>query len=428
MRRGAMLVVAIFAVACAPAAPAVAAESLWTQSQDLSAEQTDGEGPQVAIAEDGSAVAVWVVLDNNPAVNKKRVQFAARERGGNFVVPGPRQPGETEAEHIARVEPTYLSDTTQAATTHVRVKMNKAGDAIVVWEGADGSVRSAYKPAGGEFGDEQVVASAFAAEPEVGIDGQGRATVVYRGTGVRSNSTVRSQSRPAGANATWGDEMSIVDHPDGFGTPEIQTNYEEFHPSVAVDEDGNRSAVFTSDVDLHGDPGADANRVYEVLRAPGASSWTVVNEEDPSSQPDHHSTHALIRGTNEHLAGWTRGGVLQAVSSPSSPPGVGDDPSDPLAGPTATSGSAFSLDGSGLGLWSNGSRCGRATRRPASTSTPSRTRTRSRATPAPPGPAPGSPRTKPTRSCPSSSRRGGARRASRSRFARRAGARTSTPR
>jgi len=65
--------------------------------------------PQVAIAEDGSAVAVWLVNDPNPAVQKKRVQFAARKGGENFVVPDPRRPGETEAEHIARVEPTYLS-------------------------------------------------------------------------------------------------------------------------------------------------------------------------------------------------------------------------------------------------------------------------------------------------------------------------------
>ncbi len=355
MRRGVTLAAAILAFACASSTPAVAADSLWTQAQDLSAEQNDGEAPQVAIADDGSAVAVWLINDSNPAVNKKRVQFAARERGENFVVPGPRQPGESEADHIARVEPTYLSGTAVAATPHIRIKMNKDGDAIVVWQADDGSIRSSYKPAGGDFGDEQVVTAGNAAEPEAGIDGQGAATVIYRGTGSRGNSVYKSESRPAGAAAVWGDQMTLIGHPFGFGTPEIPTSYTEIHGSLAVDEAGNRSAVFASDADPDAVPGdPTAHRIYEVLRGAGDPAWTVENKEDPSGQPDHHSTHALIRG-GEHLAGWARAGVLHAVSSPGNPTGVGDSPSDPIAGPTTTSGSTFSLDGSGLALWSTGS-------------------------------------------------------------------------
>jgi hypothetical protein len=103
------LALAIAAFAGVSASPAVAADpppdtcpggkpnnpagsaSVWTEPQCLSSEETDGEVPQVAIADDGSAVAVWGVEDPEAGPpgdkGRYRVQFAYRKPGGNFEVP-----------------------------------------------------------------------------------------------------------------------------------------------------------------------------------------------------------------------------------------------------------------------------------------------------------------------------------------------------
>jgi hypothetical protein len=371
-----VLTIALASVALAVgwASPAAAqSQQLWTESQGLSADQNDGVVPQVAIDEEGRAIAVWIIKDPNPAVNKERVQFAARTQGGNFVVPEPRQPGESEAAHIARVEPTFVSGQAVAACRncaanpprrHLRLAMNDDGDAIVVWEAADGSIRSAYKDADADgFAAEQTVVPANAqgnhpADPEVGIDGAGAATVIWRGTGSGSNSIYRSQSRPPGENATWGPLTNLINYPAGFGTNEIPNSYVERNGSLDVDEAGNQTVVFESNANDQDEFATNAETLYMVAREAGAPNWTVVHR-DRFPGVEHHSTRALREGVYK-LGLFTTPFNIRAITSPGNPDPFDDRLNDSLDAPTNTSGADFVYDKTteppGLALWSTGSR------------------------------------------------------------------------
>ena len=360
-----------------PAAPAVASHdpdcnadtpanpagspTVWSHPQCLSVLEGDGDSPQVGIADDGSALAVWRSLDE---AGTYRVQFAIRERGengGNFVVPGPNAtPAEREA--------TFLSPPDRDVGPHIRMRMNKRGDAIVVWEqheanGAIG-VHSAYKPFDGDFGAEQLVEKdpgqtpgpgrISYVNPEVGIDGQGAATVIYNqrkpgALNTPTNSFIVSELRPPGVGSAWDDEReSLVPHDDPIGEiPVVQHN--DDNGVLAVDEQGNRTAVLTTQRFQDSQP--EHQRVVQVERGPADNDWSESNERDTGSDEFRNTLVARRDGSSAH--GHTQGDFLRAGKNTLPDFNINDS----FAPNTPTSGSVVEVepDGQALALWSDGS-------------------------------------------------------------------------
>ncbi len=328
---------------CPGAAPQMPAGSntVWTQPQCLSVAESNGEVPQVAIADDGSALAVWRI--NDPDTNHFRVQAAYRKRGENFaLVPNGG----------------FISAGDRDVGTHIRLAMNNAGDAIVVWDAketsVDTSIRSAFKPADGDFGAEQVVdddtGSAPWADPEVGIDGDGTATVIYHrqpypfnGSFI-ANRIYLSRDRSAGVAGTWGALDNVTGH--DFGNDATPIRHNETEGTISVDEAGNRSVAFATQAD--GSPD-DRQFVVEATRAAGVSDWSSTKIDLAGGTAEIRDFHTMVEGSDivsiwakgpSELDGHYKDGLQSIMGSA----GEGTSP---------TSGSALTLDSThdALALW-----------------------------------------------------------------------------
>jgi hypothetical protein len=337
-------------------APPAAAQSDWEPPQQLS--RAGAENPQVAIADDGSAVAVWRANDGC----KLRLQASYRTRGGNF----------QQTPEFIQLPATDSCDTEVGEPgTHFRLKMNRRGDAILVFERlesirqSDGarltSIRSLYKPAGQKFqlASEQLVKSAGdfgQVEPEVGIDANGNSTVIYHGAPLPFNqnqfnnrSIYQSASRPPGRLGTWTQDGDILSHDRGTETQPI--TYTETNGSVAVDDAGNRLAVLTTQrFEADGSPGRQS--VHSAVKAAGSASWLDRGPDDNAPAPDiaADATEAAINlSASSSVHAWREDRIIaRHRNSPrvlNSGPGVPGRPT-------------FGLDASGnaLGLWTQGGR------------------------------------------------------------------------
>jgi len=175
--------------------------------------RTAGRDPDVAIAADGSATAVWSWHDGANTV----IQAARRAPGGAFPPPGGAQ---------------TLSAAGRDASAP-RVAMNDRGDTAVVWTRSNGANRIAQarvRRAGAAYaGAVNLSASgADAAAPAVALDPAGRATAVW----LRANHVESRFLTAAGALDGGVDDVS--DAADAGGSP-----------SVALDAANNAVAVWT---------------------------------------------------------------------------------------------------------------------------------------------------------------------------------------
>ena len=177
---------------------------------DLSAVGRNAVSPQIAIAPDGSTTAVW----SRPNGTNVLIQAATRPPGGAFAVP------------------VDLSATGQTAFDP-QIAIAPDGSATVVWRRYNSThyiVQAATRPPSGTFGP-PVDLSAIGQDantPQIAIADDGSATVVWR----RSNGThyiVQAATRP----------------PSGaFGTPvDLSVGQNAFDPQIAIAPDGSTTAV-----------------------------------------------------------------------------------------------------------------------------------------------------------------------------------------
>lgn len=131
----------------------------------------------------------------------------------------------------------------------VQVVLDSAGNATAVWDRWDGEatvVESSFRPAGGSWQDPEVISvpddgagpgeaplyTPNSQAPQIAVDGDGDATVVWESYGGTNRLLVQSVSRPAGG--AWQAPVTIG---------EVKTMMAP-EPWVAVDADGNATAVW----------------------------------------------------------------------------------------------------------------------------------------------------------------------------------------
>jgi hypothetical protein len=192
----------------------------WSAPVDLSAGPTSS-GPQLAVAPDGSATAVWIL--HEPVGTSWTVQAKSRPAGG------------LQAWSAAA---NLTSDGRSAE--YPRVAVDAQGRATVAWSFFDGSgsaVRAVHRSAGGAWSlpvdvtdDPGQVSSRIA----LAVDPQGNATAVWGSFKPGDGYVVRSSRRPPGG--AWGApvDLSAPDGSPGFIL--------EPDPQVVVDPQGNVNA------------------------------------------------------------------------------------------------------------------------------------------------------------------------------------------
>jgi hypothetical protein len=173
----------------------------------LSASGQDAEAPQVAVDGDGNAVVVWIRSDGSD----ERVQARRRTAGGS----------------LSAVQ--TLSHAGQQAA-RPQVGMDRAGNAVVVWERSDGAnlrVQLRRRTASGGLSAVQTLTPSGenAYEARLAVDRDGAAVVVWeRYNGVDNRIQVRRRTAAGG--------LSTVKNLSAAGQ-------NAFNAQVAVDPNGN---------------------------------------------------------------------------------------------------------------------------------------------------------------------------------------------
>ncbi|MGA9371162.1 MAG: hypothetical protein WBV53_04875, partial [Solirubrobacterales bacterium] len=180
---------------------------------DLSAAGEDAGEPQVASASDGHAIVVWTRSNGTNDI----VQAAFRAPGSNFATR------------------TNLSAAGRNAG-QPQVAYDGSGNALAIWRRSNGTnniVQAASRPAGSVFGAGVDLSGAggSAIEPQVAFDGDGNALAVWRRFN-GANGIVQAAFRPAGGSFTALPDLSAA------GATAAT-------PQVAFDPSGNALAVWT---------------------------------------------------------------------------------------------------------------------------------------------------------------------------------------
>jgi hypothetical protein len=197
MFRGAsrlQLVILAIAAALLGVPAAAQATPTFLSAINISDPGQDGFEPEVAVAPDGTVIAVWTRSDGS----NFRIQSSNRTPNGAW----------SAAQTISDVG---------EASSGPSLAVDPAGNAIAVWTQSDGTnlrIHSAYKPAGSSFGADVTVSGAGqdASAPDVSMDNSGNALVVwqrYDATPPAGKLRVQAAIRTPGAGGTFGTPTTL---------------------------------------------------------------------------------------------------------------------------------------------------------------------------------------------------------------------------
>lgn len=239
--------------------------------------------PDIAVAPDGEAVAVWDNWDSGQGT----IQSASRPAGGSW------QPSVTLSEPGAPGESAWLP----------KVAVDPRGDAIVVWQRSNSSgddiIQSSFRAADGAW--EKPVNLSEAGEnanaAQVALDPNGDAVAVWnRFNG--SNWVVQSASRPSGG--TWQQPVHLSEGGDSSEGPQ-----------VAVDPRGDAAAVWEHHT--------EGGELIQGTSRPAGGSWQEpVNLSEPAENT--LEPHIGLDAAGDAVMTWERsydgGEIIQTSYKP----------------------------------------------------------------------------------------------------------------
>ncbi len=293
----------------------------WTASEEISVATESAAEPQVAIDDNGDAVAVWYRWNGSNDI----VQAAEKPAGGSWV---------------AAVN---LSKSGQEALDP-QVAVNASGDAVAVWKRSNGSneiVQAASRPAGGAWGAPADLSAAGedSEEPQVAIDNGDDAVAVWTGGG---GDKVEAASRPGGGAWKAATDLS---------GPAV-ANTAAYQAQVAIDSSGDAVAVWKRD-DLI------TFEIQTVDMTPGGDWSAPVNLATATGGEEAEAAYVALDSAGDAVAVWLQDDSNSTVRTASKPAGgAWGMPSDLSApGEDAFQASvSIDSDGDALAIWrrSNG--------------------------------------------------------------------------
>jgi hypothetical protein len=208
----------ILALGAALVVPTVAhATPTFLSAINISDPGRDGFEPDIAVAPNGTVIAVWTRSDGT----NFRIQSSSRTATGDW------QPAQT------------ISDPGVGASGPA-LGLDSSGNALVAWTQSDGTnlrINASYRASGGSFGAPVAVSAAGqdASAPDVSIDNAGNALVVWERTD-GTNLRVQAAIRTPGVSGTFGTVSTLSDPGQDAFEPKVAAG-----PSV----DANGVVVWT---------------------------------------------------------------------------------------------------------------------------------------------------------------------------------------
>jgi hypothetical protein len=321
----------------------------------LSAAGQDGDAPQVAVDTDGDALVVWQGDDGVHDQVKARARSAAGALGPILTIgfgTSPRVALDADGDAViawmghdganfriqarARTKAGVLRATqTISAAGHggffPELAVDRDGDAVIVWaqnDGAGGQVHARRRSAAGALGAIQPISSASsdAVAPQVALDQDGDALIVWQGS---SGSGFRTQARARSAAGALGPVQNL----SGLFT---------FASRLAVDLDGDALIVWQgpSGIQARARSAAGALGAIQTLSLAGRPA------QDPRVARDSDGDALIVwqgfDGTTHRIEARTRSaaGTLGAIRFLSA---AGDHAGRPLV--------ALEPNGDGVVVW-----------------------------------------------------------------------------
>ncbi len=371
----ASLVGALFMTAALPPTGSAAPQGPWQlPASDLSVMGQDASSPEVAIAPDGTATAVWNRINGSNGT----VRAATRPPGGSFGIPvdlsvagqdarGPQIAiapdgtvtvgwrGDSGFDLIAQATtrppgapsfgvPVDLSMAGEDATFPV-IAVAPDGTATAVWTRRSGSyftVQAATRPPGGSFGIPVDLSTAGqnATAPKIAIALDGTATAVWaQGSG--PHYVIQAATRPPGGSFGTPVDLSMAGQDAYF--PEIATAPDGTTTTVWYRSNGSNSTIQSATRP----PGGSFFGVPVDLSTPGQDAYF----PDIATAPDGTTTTVWYgsNGSNDLIQAATRPSGSSFFGVPQDLSMAGQDSSAPRI--------AIAPDGTATVVWrrSNGS-------------------------------------------------------------------------
>jgi hypothetical protein len=267
---------ALACVCLLPAASASAAPT-WVAPEDISGVTHSISFPEVAVNAQGDAVAIWP----RNVGGKKIVEVVERPAGGEWSAPVViSDPGGEE----------------EPANAHIA--LDTAGNALAVWSsfGSGFVIRTAARPAGGEWSDPEDLSAASGQTPQLAMNAAGDAVAVWSGFN-GTDYVTWAATRPAGGDWSAPADLSIAGEGDWWP------------PQVAIDAAGNAVAVWERQL-----PGG--NVIRAAILPAGGTAWSA--PEDISAAGDNaQEPEVAVNAAGTAVAAWRVNGTgIQAAVRP----------------------------------------------------------------------------------------------------------------
>lgn len=267
---------------------------------NLAGSGTEAEEPQIAVGSDGTVTLAWRrVTEANSVV----VSAATRPPGGSFGTPVDIS---APADRLPNGFDPYYG---------LGMVVADDGTATVVWlhrdELSNRTVEAVTRLPGGSFGAPAAISSVGLTEaPKIAIADDGTTTVVWsrRDNIADSMTVVQASTRPP--NGSFGMPIDLSGE-----TGELLDS-----PSIAVANDGTTTVAW-SRMDNNG-PGLPPSAIESVTRPPGGSFGPVV--EIPGSRPQGGVPQIAVSpdGTATVVWGWSNSeATVYAINASTRPPG-----------------------------------------------------------------------------------------------------------
>jgi len=259
-------------------ASSASAAPTWLPPTDIAGPTASITFPEVAVNSAGDAAAIWI---RKPVGGGDTVVEALeRPAGGEWAVSG------TLSESGEEILPLQ---------TPVQIGLDDAGNAIAIWEPFNDVIRTAERPAGGEWSDPEDLFTEGGQLPQLAMNAAGDAVIVWERPVAGGDAVVQAAERPAGGDWLEPDDLSVAGEDAGS-------------PRVAIDAAGTAIAVWQLS-----DPGE--NEIRAAVR-PMGEEWSA--PDDLSEVGDNaQSPRVAMNDAGDAVAAWTViGGGIQAAIRP----------------------------------------------------------------------------------------------------------------
>ena len=236
----------------------------WLPPEDIAGPTESITFPEIAVNARGDALAIWPRDIGSATV----VETLERPAGGEWSAPQAiSEPGEV----------------LWPLQTPVDIGLDDAGNAVAIWAATEQDLRTASRPAGGEWSDPEDLFTNGARGPQLAMNAAGDAVAVWNGFN-GDKFVTWAAVRPAGGEWSNPEDLSVAGELDSFD------------PQVAIDAAGTAIVVWERLITA----GDDVVRA-SVRTAEG--NWSASRDISTASE-DVNSPRVAMNAAGEAVAAW----------------------------------------------------------------------------------------------------------------------------